>query len=558
MSDIVEDHLDRLRTAVLKRYGMANLAAWVQKHTFIGGRPYSFKDHEYQERILSDTSQEVYCRKCSQVGVSEATARMALAMVNVVSPLTAIYCLPTATFAATFMKTRISPVIEGSPTLKGAVHRTNDNTELKQFGNSFLYLRGAASSNAPISIPADVVISDETDFSDQEVLSQYTSRLTHSKWRIIRKFSTPTIPGFGVDKSFQESRRFFNMCKCNHCSQWFLPDYYKHVQIPGYTKDLREINKQTLSIIRWQEAKVICPNCGNEPSLQIEHREYVCENPDQNYVGAGYQVSPFDAPNVVTPSYLVKASTDYQRLQDFVNFSLGNPMEDSEATLTREDFEGVFVRSDAGRNGVMVLGIDVGNIYHFTLACINAHDEMFVVKYEQVPMGKAKERYREIVRDYRVVCSVIDSQPHAETVMALQADDPNLFASVYVRNKSLLTHNVVEKEKDADEGQEFVRQVNVNRSRAFDAYMLAIRENKVHYADCAEKETIIQHHTSMKRIKLYDHESAEMAYSWQKTDGIDHAHHSALYCWIAGRIKGVGKPLIALPTTRIWTFKQKR
>lgn len=559
MEAVYEVHLDRVKTAVLKKYTAAMIAKWVCDKTLYAGQPYSFLDHEYQEKILSEVAPEINTQKCSQVGVSEATARKALALVNVLNPYTVAYTLPTAHFAGTFTKTRIDPIIEGSPTLKSAIHKTNDNNEVKQFGDSFLWVRGAASSNAPISIPCDHLIHDEYDFSDQEVLGQYFSRLTHSKWKRIDRFSTPTLPDFGINKAFKQSKRWYNLCKCDHCGHYFMPDYYKHVKIPGYTKDLREIDKGTLTRIRWEEAVLICPSCGKEPSLQVDHREWVCENPDEKHVAVGIQVSPFDAPNIIKPSYLVKASTAYDRIQDFINFNLGLPAEDSEATLTREDFNEVFVRSEAGSNNTYVMGVDVGNIYHFVVGAVDAWGDVFAVHSEKVGMGRARERYRELRREYRIGAAVIDSGPHAETVMALQEEDPNLYASVYMRSKSILTHTVIDKEQDDKyDGQEFVRQVNVNRNRALDAYMEFIRSNHLRIKDNPEKEEIIAHHTSMKRVKNYENDSGEMVFTWQKTDGIDHYHHAFLYMWIASRIKGLGRPLIVLPVATAHKFRLKQ
>lgn len=558
MDDIFDTHISRIKTAVLKKHSAASIAKWITENTTYAGQPYSYLDHEFQGKILSDTSQEVNIRKCSQVGLSECSARMALALTNVLSPYTVAMTLPTAHFAGTFTKTRIDPVIEGSKLMREAIHKTSDNNEVKRFGDSFLFIRGAASSNAPISIPCDHLIHDEVDFSDQEVLGQYRSRLTHSKWKRVTRLSTPTMPGFGVDRGFQESRRFWNYVKCHHCGHWFMPDYYKHVKVPGYTNDLRDINKQTLTRIRWQEAVVVCPSCGETPSLQPEHREWVCENPDEAYIAAGYQVTPFDAPNIIQPSYLVQASTSYERTQDFVNFSLGLPMEDKEATLTRDDFKGVFIRDFPGSAYAYVMGVDVGNIYHFTVGAVDAWGDIFVVHTEQVPMGRAKARYFELRQEYRVVCTVIDSGPHAETVMSIQEQDFNCYASVYMRSRSVLTHTVVEKEDKPDEGQAFLRQVNVNRSRAFDAYMNFIRENHLKIRESEEKESIILHHTDMKRVKIYDNDSGEMQYSWQKSTGVDHYHHSFLYMWVAAKIKGVGKTLVTLPTTRIFTFRNRQ
>jgi hypothetical protein len=302
---------------------------------------------------------------------------------------------------------------------------------------------------------------------------------------------------------------------------------------------------------------VYCPKCGAIPSLQKEHREWVCENPDDKFIGAGYQVTPFDAPNVIQVPYLVEASTKYDRVQDFVNFNLGLSAEDSEATLTKEDFDSVFVQAEAGESVTYVMGVDVGNTYHFAIAAVDAWDNVFVVHTELVPMKNARERYHALRSKYRCVCTVMDSMPHAETVMALQEQDVNMFAAVYTKSKSLLTHTVIEKIAEDREGKAFVRQVNINRSRAFDGYMEFIREGNLRVKDTPLKDDIIAHHMSMKRVKVYDNESGELAFSWQKTDGADHFHHTFMYLWIASKIRGVGKTLIQLPTFGMFSFRNK-
>ena len=556
--NLFDVHLNRIKTAVLRRYSAAQIAKWITEHTKYNLSFYSYKDHEYQERILSDTSIEVNIRKCSQVGLSEASCRMSLALVNVLTPYTLAYTLPTAHFAGTFAKTRMDPVIAGSDTMKENVHKHNNNNEVKQFGDSFLHIRGAASTNAPISIPCDHLVHDEVDFSDQEVLDQYVSRLTHSSWKRTHRLSTPTLPKFGIDKAFQQSRRHFLFCKCDRCGNSFIPDYYAHVRVPGYKGELRDINKQVMGRIEWKDAAVICPRCGKAPSLQPQHREWVCENANEGYEAAGYQVTPFDAPNVIKPGYLIKVSCDYGRVQDFVNFGLGLPMEDSEATLTRADFERVFAHIEPPASGYSyVMGVDVGNIYHFVVAAVDGHGDMIGCLTKQVPMIKARETYAKLRAEFHTDVSVIDSGPHAETVMALQEEDPNLFASVYMRSKSIVTHTVLDKDKEDLKGQVFVRQVNVNRNRALDAYMGFLREGHLVIRESDEKDTIISHHMSMKRVKTFDNDSGEMNYSWQKTDGIDHYHHAFLYAWVASRIRGVSKNLVLLPTTSIHSFRLK-
>lgn len=555
MDNVLKDHITRLKTAVLRRHTAASIAKYISDETTYAGQPYSYLDHEFQERILSDTSKDLVVIKCSQVGISEAAARMALALVNVLRTYKIAYTLPNDKMAALFTKTRIDPVIAGSKSMTMNIHKNANNADVKQFGESFLYIKGAVS--APISLPIDHNIHDEVDYSSQDVLGEYRSRLTHSKWRRTTMFSTPTIPGWGIHLAFQSTRQFYNLCKCNHCNHWFQPDYYKHVRIPGYTRDLLEVTKITLPQLRWREALIICPSCGKAPSLQKEHREWVQENPDALFEAAGYQITPFDAPNVIEVSYLVEASTKYARLQGFMNANLGLAAEDSEATLTQEDFENVFVNAEAGSAVQYVMGVDVGAMYHFVVAAVDAWGDMFVVHTEKVSMGNARKRYAELRAKWRCGCSVMDSMPHAETVMALQASDPNLYAAVYVVSKSIVTHTVVDKVEEKEKGRAFVRQVNVNRSKALDAYMEFIRGAHLVVKDSEARQEIVAHHMSMKRVKTYDHESGEMSYSWQKTDGHDHFHHAFLYCWVAGRIRGVSKNLVQLPTFGMFTFRNR-
>lgn len=558
MEKVGREHLTRVKTAVLKKLSAAQIAEWITKNTLIGGAPYSFDDHEYQERVLREEAPEINMSKCSQLGISEIMGRKALALANILSPYTVAYTLPTAGFATVFTKTRIDPIIETSEELKSKVHRTNNNSEVKQFGDSFIYFRGAASSNAPISIPVDHLIHDEVDFCDQEVLGQYVSRLTHSKHRRKDRISTPTLPGFGIHRHFMESRRLHNLCKCEHCNHWFIPDYYEHVKIPYYPGELKAITRAMLSKIQWEEAALHCPSCGKVPSLAPQHREWVFENPDEKHVAVGIQITPFDAPKIITPAYLVQASTNYARVQDFINFNLGLPAENKESTFTKEDFANVFITQREGFAGAYVMGVDVGSMYHFVVGVVDGWGSVTTVLTRQVPMGQAREYYRDIKKRFPIACTVIDSGPHSETVMALQAEDQTCFASVYMKSKSIVPYTVVYKDEDEGRGQVFVRQVNVNRSKALDSYMEFVRNGALKIVEDENKDVVVAHHMSMKRVQTYDGESGELVYTWQKTDGADHFHHAHLYMWVASRIKAVGRSLVGLPVTSISSFRLRQ
>src|SRR5690625_46124 len=107
-------------------------------------RPYSFKDREYQEKILSDTSTEVVIRKPSQVGLTEATLRLALATCAIRDHYTIIYTLPTTTLVSLMFSPRVDQVIAESPKLRAMIsHESVDNKSLKEIGSSKLYMQGS-------------------------------------------------------------------------------------------------------------------------------------------------------------------------------------------------------------------------------------------------------------------------------------------------------------------------------------------------------------------------------------------------------------------------------
>ena len=46
------EHVQRLEQSVLETLTPEMIAEWIEKYTYLGGELYSFKDHEYQLRIL--------------------------------------------------------------------------------------------------------------------------------------------------------------------------------------------------------------------------------------------------------------------------------------------------------------------------------------------------------------------------------------------------------------------------------------------------------------------------------------------------------------------------
>ena len=540
MSNIFQQHLQRLRAASDRAKSIGETSRWIAENTYINGKPYSYRNHEYQQRILDSEAQETVIRKCSQVGITELSVRKAIAMCAILRNFTVIYTLPTASFAATISKTRINPILNESPQLRSLIGET-DNVEVKQIGLSNLYLKGAASSNAPISTPADMLIHDEWDASCPEILSQYQSRLTHSEYKLKTKLSTPTIPGKGIDEQFQNSKRHFLFCKCNHCNHQFIPDYYEHVQIPGFTGDLRDITKASLHTVAYHEAHLACPNCGKNPDLSPQYREWVCENPDENRIADGFQVSPFDAPALITPAYLVEASTNYANVADFVNFNLGLPYYSQESVLSPDEMSGVITRDGFGY-ATHVMGIDLGKTCHVVVAGVNWDGSMQVVLAEEVALQELRQKVKELRLKYRVRVGVIDSLPYTDTVLALQAEWPDLWASVYSTFRGVELFQTKARDENSNTGLQELRQINVARDRTFDALMAFIRSGQFAKKSCPNDDLYVKHCTDMRRVKDYSKRLQEVTFKWVKSEqGADHFWFATSYAFLAKHILGTAR-----------------
>lgn len=542
-------HMARLVSS-MSAHSRETICEFITENTYLRGEKFSFTDHEYQEYILRDQSREKVIIKSAQMGISEMSARLALAMGNLISGFSTIYTLPSAKAAMHFMKTRIDPIIQGSDYLKEAISKTVDNTDMKQFGESYLHLKGAQVDAQAISVPADMLIGDEVDNSNQDVLTLFESRLIHSKYQYSVKLSTPSVPGYGIDLAYKQSRRHVHLTKCQCCNHWFEPDYFKHIRIPGFNGDIaKDIVKSTFANpkFRWQESFVGCPKCGKPADLSHINRNWVCENPNDSFVAAGFKVSPFSCPNIILPSHLVRDSVKYERLQDFYNQRLGMALEDKEASLSEEELLKSLVTEDVSLTHPMVMGLDMGNLCACTIAAVLPDDRLVVIYREMIPLFKVYERRAELARMYKVRSCVVDHGPYTETVYRMQQADSRVFAGVYVRNKKTAEiYKVKEQEEDKEEGKQELRVVNIARDKAFDYIMGAFRQSKilVKATQGVVKEQLseddamwVRHLQDQKRVREFDGD--ELIFVWRKVTGEDHMHHSLLYAVVAAKIMGV-------------------
>lgn len=261
------------------------------------GEPLDFKDHAYLLDIYRDLSPKQVILKAAQIGFSTLANIKALWLAKN-KGLDIIYSLPSASDIKDFVSGKTNRLIDHNPIFQQWT-ADKDSIEQKRVGANVIYFKGTWTERAAIATPADLYISDETDRSKQEIVTQYKTRLQHSKFGWEWYFSNPSVPGTGVDKYWQLSDQKHWMVKCECGDEWYVS--MDSIMYNGNTPYFG------------------CRKCKKE--LDRRKGRWVRKYQDRDY--SGYWVPLFVRPTVSAAQILAKKK-EYDE-QQFANFVLGQP-----------------------------------------------------------------------------------------------------------------------------------------------------------------------------------------------------------------------------------------
>lgn len=578
MDHLANGFLERLRMHVAGGKSLNRMADWLVQNTKDPRdptKPWSFKGHEYQIEIANDTAPVIAGRKCSQVGFSELTLRLALGIVSIKQGIHGLYILPTAAFARTFMKSRFDPVIEASPTLSEQLSRDVDGADQKRIGNSFLYLKGTVGQAAAISIPATMLIADEVDFCDQTNLTTYESRLGHEDESslIKRSFSTPTTSGRGVDKTFKAGDQRYYAVRHDRCGQVVVPDFFRDSVIPGYSGDPKKLTREDLSVPQYQfhQAYLLCPHCKNKIELAN-----LCDPSKRMWVAAypgraihSYQVSPFDVPTINPPDRTWRQMADYKRHVDWVNFKVGLPADDAEnsileSVLTEGNAQGNFYGHPfvsppewyEGMEPIMhdtYMGVDIGKTSWVVIgkrdpavgvggaALKRKMRVLYVERIRQDGQDWLGTRLDQLADIFGLRRGVLDAAPDFTTSMGLVHRMPGrMYACQYMKNIRDGLQNV-----EVDEQTGIVK---AYRTGTLDDLVAGFNRGQVvlpRMPEGDERALLVRHLRALRKVPKGSETSGldlELQMIWESVDE-DHYAHAMNYLLIAEACDEVGLSL---------------
>ena len=365
--------IQRLKLGVSQNQSLEFIPDWIEtntSHPTNSAVGWSFKDHEFQIDILKSSSHRQSIVKCSQAGLSEVSARKALALACLRQGIQVIYTLPTGSFAQMFSKTRVDPIIDNSPVLQGMVDSDTNNTKLKRIGSSFIHFLGTYSSSSAISVPASYIISDEVDFSDQSVLTEFNSRLGHQKisesFNI--QFSTPTVAGYGISANYEKSSKGRYAVQCSGCKHWQTPNFLEDVVIPNNVLPIDQLTRYDVAAMDPTDVAnsyLACPECEHDLTTDLldkDRRKWIHQFPERRADHEGFKVVPFDVPSVNPVGRTIAQMLEYSRLSSWYNYKLGENYADDTTKFNIEVVRQNTAVVDLENIRGAVVGVDVGKI----------------------------------------------------------------------------------------------------------------------------------------------------------------------------------------------------
>lgn len=459
--------------------------------------------------------------KAAQVGCSEMAINRVLWYADYHPSGHAIYTLPSITDVREFSGTRLKPAILETPYFQRRIQPDCiDNAQLKQFGTAFVHFRGTFTERATTQVPSDFNVHDELDWSRPDVVGLYRSRLEASLLKWTWKISVPTLPGYGIDKSFAESNQGHWFHKCSRCNHWFAlccawPDA---VNISGDPED----------------DAFVCSKC-KRPLGDRGIGEWVAAKPDvANH--AGYHVTQLMSLRTAPSSF--RNQGGYKWKKQFYWFKLGQPYGAKGVTVNRDVILGCENEAVAWKAGGdhYLAGIDQGDDCWIIIGDPHMIPDHLVIR-GLIYIEDDDERFSNVadqLKLYNIDIGVIDAGPNKKSALALcRAFPSRVFASFYS-----------DRQREIIIWPEDKPTMTLNRTDTLDLMMDGIRSRLFQIPAFNENcDVLIKHVENISKQRIVDDEKGKITHRYVSS-GPDHYAHSlnlllvAYTRWLMNREEG--------------------
>ena len=449
---------------------------------------YTFKGREYLVEPMSSTMQRLAMMKGTQGGASITVMLLCLwGMIFKHYERGVLYLFPTATDVREFSQAVLNPLLASNRHALGRFVKSakggSDTTTLKQVNGANFFMRGAGlkqivdgqvgEATALKGISCDMNVYDEVELMDPDALAKARGRLGASDVAREIFIGNPGIPGYGIDKIFQESDQRYWFRKCLHCGTWTCAEE----SFPDCVK----IRKDGTGYIG-------CMKCGKE--VFVRDGKWVPKYKENSDHMHGYRwsqlTSPPKDPGLILADFL---NPPENNLADVYRIQLGLPYVNAEERLTTGQVYsrcGPFVMGNSDP-GPCSFGLDVGKTCHLVIGKRIGKKQFEIVKVARLPGDGDWSEISKMIMRFNCKSGVIDIRPYEATARQFQkAHAMRIFLCQYDENSTSdksfniktgivkvnrteicdATHNLVAEDglltlprKDTPEIREFAKQV---------------------------------------------------------------------------------------------------
>lgn len=498
----------------MSRLSDVSIVAWIQEHGIktSRGEPYDLLgDHRYFYDIVRDFSPYQAVTKAAQIGASEGFGLKLFFLADKVKA-DIIYTLPSADDMKQMVGSKFNRLISQNPILQ-KLTKDRDTIEQKQVGNSIIHFRGTMTERTAMMVPADILVHDEVDASDQATVAQYLSRLQASKlgWRWF--FSHPTTEQNGISRYFADSDQ----------KQW-------HITCPKCKAE---------QIMSWPESFdmergiYICRTC--EAQIDRETRRMGYWKATSQGKFSGYHIPLYICP-WIDAEYIIEAERS-NPADFFHNKVLGLPYATPGGKFTG-DMVYDNLTDDINYDDPIVIGCDSGLKKHYVIG------NMKNVFYNGVADDWSEIEYYLDKRFPRSI-AVIDALPDLTEPRKLRDKYPGrVFLCHYAQDRK--TMQMIRWGSRKESGTVLVDR---NRSLQFLSEEMSEGTHEF-YGEREDWESVVQQLETVYRVEDTN-TLGQPVFKWESTNGNDHFCHALLYYRVGlDRFRFGGKVINDMPAPK--------
>ena len=498
---------------------------WAMKYKTIKGKPTTyrsthnpFKHRPWQRQILDDDHPNKVIEKSRQLGLSEVGVTEVLHFLIMHNNTKAMYLFPRLQQMTDFSKSRIAPVLQSSEYFRSIIDKTTDSISTKKLRDSYLFMRSGWGAELGEGADIDYLAIDEFDRMKEGTELAFREGLQSSQWKLTRRWSTPTIPGRGINDLYQSSDQMRYFHTCPHCGErqyLTFSDNMIQVNPDGVHGATHEIDDGTFMIG--------CRRCHGELDRWAEG-EWVALYPSIRET-RGYHISQLDAV-WISADDIMRRQYSYKSRQLFYNYVIGEPYAAEGLLITDEDFKASVrlpseVMSRTPQYIGIAAGIDWGDTNWMVVLGIKSNGAVDLLNLYSVQDNPSQP-----LNSVAMFCAILRAyQPNIIVADAGYGADRNSYGYTQFPAAWYSCHWTTSKDAHAkvrfkDQYNEKTREILVDKTVKIQRTLHAIKGRFIGIFPWCEKiETLAAH---CKNTRIMDEEDDGMIYQRATRIGPDH------------------------------------